>query len=363
MPSDARGMVRRLSYRSEATRTLDAGEIGALAQSAAARNAERSITGALISNGTMYRQWIEGPGEVIEALLDALRRDPRHDALTVTEDARENERAFAGWHMQLFQSVGDEALAPEAILLGRMAPSLVMEDWGAQLSGLGRAGLVRKRTPELSAAQADAIAAALVVPEDDGALARVMRPFLATAMSRAVCYERVARALGDGWMADRWGMAEITLALGRFQMLLWNARMTADPVRPMAHAIVANQPGNPHFLGAVLKADVLRASGWAVSLLLEGGATEIEGAARHNPGAPLLLAGSRLLAGISEGPLQELSERFHAALPGTPLLIGHRGAGPLAFTADRLRRAVAATLRPGTNWVPQRGATGAMPLY
>lgn len=363
MQRDAGGALRRLSYRSEATRRLDSDEIGLLAGSAAARNAKYGITGALVSTGTMYRQWIEGPGEAIEALLDLLRQDSRHDALCVTEDAACKERAFAGWHMQLFQSVGDEALAPGAIMLGRMAPGLVMEDWGGLLSGTRKAAVLTRRGPEVSPAQAEAIATALVAPEDDGALARVMRPFLVTATSRAICYEEVARALGDGWMADRWGMAHVTLALGRFQRLLWAARLAPDPARPMAHAIVANQPGNPHFLGAVLKSDVLRTSGWAVSLVLDGEPSEIETAARLNPGAPVLLAGSRLLAGISEGPLQEMSARLRATLPGTPLLIGHRGAGPLAFTADRLRRAVAATLRPGSNWVPQRGAIGAMPLY
>lgn len=355
--------IRRLSYRSEATRPLDAREISDLVEAAAAQNAAADVTGALVSAGTMYRQWIEGPGEAIEALLDTLRRDPRHDSLTVTEDTRSEERAFAGWHMQLFQGMGDAALTPGAILLGRLAPGLVMEDWTGALAGACGRALPSRRTAEVSPAQAEALAGALVAPEHEGALSRALRPFLATAAGRAACYERVSRALGDGWMADRWGMAEVTLALGRFQVMLWNAGLSPDPVRPLAHVVVANQPGNPHFLGAVLKADVLRASGWAVSLMLDGGPTDIARAARRNPGTPLVLAGSRLLAGLSEGPLEELSARLGATLPQTPVIVGHRGSGPLAGTARRVRAAVASVTRPGEAWMAPQGAKAAMPLY
>ncbi|WP_372890584.1 BLUF domain-containing protein [Rhodosalinus sp.] len=356
--------IRRVSYRSDATRRLDSDEIADLVEDAAARNAASSITGALVSSGDRYRQWIEGSPAAIEALLDALRRDARHKRLTVTEDVMTDARAFVGWHMQLFQGVQDAALAPQAIALGRVAPALATEDWAGALASPAAARDALRKTPELTASQAAAVAAALAAPEDDGALAHALRPFMATAAGRAACYEAVAQALGDGWMADRWSMTDATLALGRFQALLWQARPAPDPVRPMAHAIVANQPGNPHFLGAVIKADVLRATGWAVSLMLDSRPSQIEGAARRCPGTPLVLSGSHLLSGVSEGPLADLSAGLRRAFPGTPVLVGHRGGLPLAATAQRLRATVAAALRPGLeSLAPCRSAgAGALPL-
>ena len=352
--------IRRVSYRSDATRRLESDEIAALVEDAAARNAASGITGALVSSGDRYRQWIEGSPAAIEALLDALRRDRRHERLTVTEDVTAESRAFVGWHMQLFQGVKDAALAPQAIALGRVAPALATEDWAGALASPKAARDTLRKTPELTASQAGAVAAALAAPEDDGALIHALRPFMATAAGRAACYEAVAHALGDGWMADRWSMAEATLALGRFQALLWQARPASDPVRPMAHAIVANQPGNPHFLGAVLKADVLRATGWAVSLMLDSRPAQIEAAARRAPGTPVVLSGSHLLSGISEGPLAEFAATLRRAVPQTPVLVGHRGGQPLAATAQRLRAAVAAALRPGLESLAPR--TGAAPV-
>ena len=327
--------LRRLCYRSRATRPLDAAEIGALVEGAASFNAERGITGALVSAGVGYQQWLEGPADALDDLMARLRHDPRHAEVTLLENAPVAERAFAGWHMQLFQTPGDLALSPLAMVLGSSTPPDA-RDWTTALALVTDGLAQRGAAPAMAPDEAEAIAAALVSPGNDGGLAERLAPALVAPAGRAAAYEAVARALGDGWMADRWSMSEVTVALGRFQSLLWQAPQAVDPVRPVGHAIVANLPGNPHFLGAVIKADLLRASGWSVSLMLDGEPDEIEAAARAAPGAPVLLAGSRLLAGLAEARMAELVGRLRAACPGTLVMTGGRGTHALSATAERL---------------------------
>ncbi|WP_371059637.1 BLUF domain-containing protein [Rhodosalinus sp. 5P4] len=342
------GDLRRVCYRSRATRPLDAGEIGALVQGAARFNAGHGITGALVSAGVGYQQWLEGPAGVINALMGRLQDDPRHADMNLIENAAIERRAFAGWHMQLFQTPGDLALSPLAVVLGAPLPE-AGADWASALAMVTKGLSQRGPGPVVSPAEAESFAQALIAPGEDAIVAQHLAPRLSTATGRAEGYEAVARALGDGWMADRWSMAQVTVALGRFQSLLWQAPQTADPVQPVGHAIVANQPGNPHFLGAVIKADILRASGWSVSLLLDAEPADIEAAARANRTAPVLLSGSRLLSGLVEARMTELGQHLRAALPGTLVLTGGRGGHALSATAQRLWAQVARAKSQGAD--------------
>lgn len=63
-------------------------------------NASHGITGVLIFDGDRFCQFIEGPPDDIDGLVERLRADPRHDAFTVLiSDVFAHERLYPYWSM------------------------------------------------------------------------------------------------------------------------------------------------------------------------------------------------------------------------------------------------------------------------
>jgi hypothetical protein len=77
----------------------DAADVAAIAEVARARNAELAVTGALISTRAHFAQMLEGPSGAIEALMDSIRRDPRHREVTVVTTGPIARRQFATWSL------------------------------------------------------------------------------------------------------------------------------------------------------------------------------------------------------------------------------------------------------------------------
>lgn len=92
---------------------------------AAARdlNGIDGITGILIFNGTHFLQWIEGPPQAIDDLIERLRRDPRHSAFEIREEVFANERLFAHWSLALVR-VRAQYLASRDDLLSELPDGL-----------------------------------------------------------------------------------------------------------------------------------------------------------------------------------------------------------------------------------------------
>lgn len=61
------------------------------------RNARLGVSGALIASQIRFAQFLEGPRAGIEALMDSIRRDRRHDTIDVVLDAEDERRRFSGW--------------------------------------------------------------------------------------------------------------------------------------------------------------------------------------------------------------------------------------------------------------------------
>ena len=81
-------------------------------------NRRRDLTGVLAFSGSHFLQVLEGDGAVLDALLESLRRDPRHDGLRVLGRTPISARRFGDWAMALVSSpeLGTriEALAGDA---------------------------------------------------------------------------------------------------------------------------------------------------------------------------------------------------------------------------------------------------------
>lgn len=61
------------------------------------RNADLTITGALIFSGDHFLQRIEGPPDSVAAVKRSILADPRHSRIRTLAEGFMEERAFDGW--------------------------------------------------------------------------------------------------------------------------------------------------------------------------------------------------------------------------------------------------------------------------
>lgn len=92
---------KRLVYTSHAALDFDERQLVSLHRAACVLNVLDGITGLLVFNGTHFLQWIEGPVQEIDYLVERLRRDPRHTNFEICDDRLVEERLFVHWSMEL----------------------------------------------------------------------------------------------------------------------------------------------------------------------------------------------------------------------------------------------------------------------
>lgn len=66
------------------------------------KNAALGLSGALLFTGTHFAQILEGPKASIDALMQTLQDDDRHENIAVIERSAINTRRFADWQMAYF---------------------------------------------------------------------------------------------------------------------------------------------------------------------------------------------------------------------------------------------------------------------
>jgi len=76
-------------------------ELGKILRAARSKNRALGVTGALMLYDGWFAQALEGPRPNVEGLLELIRRDPRHDAVTLKSMDRAPERVFGQWNMAL----------------------------------------------------------------------------------------------------------------------------------------------------------------------------------------------------------------------------------------------------------------------
>ena len=88
-------------YCSHATGLMTQDELAKIVETSQRNNPLRGVTGLLVYGGGMFLQWLEGPRPAVEALMETLSTDPRHETivrLQVLEGL--NERLYPRWIMQ-----------------------------------------------------------------------------------------------------------------------------------------------------------------------------------------------------------------------------------------------------------------------
>jgi hypothetical protein len=95
-------LLHQIVYCSRAAAGVDDEVVAFIVKAAQRNNPRYGITGLLVFGGGMFFQWLEGPRENVRRLMDAIKRDPRHESvveLSETEEVR--ERLFPDWAMEL----------------------------------------------------------------------------------------------------------------------------------------------------------------------------------------------------------------------------------------------------------------------
>jgi len=289
-----------------------------LALAAQARNRAEAITGLVLYDKDVFFQWLEGPAESLERIMQSIRNDPRHTDIEVLDTRSANMRVFADWSMKLastgqaaaswrqdvmeppLQIIDDLRRNPQAapgllatlmpipagelvenvaqlrtsspiklnrhaaamlktVILERVIPELLDQHRVVRIGG--RPVPIHKRVWEL---------ADLLIAADQAAALELIRevrsetaPIL---LHYAALFEPAARRLGDLWGEDVCTEFDVTLGLSRIQtaVRLLNAGAARQHATgsPGPVVLIAPEPGEMHSLGAALDSEVMWNFGW-----------------------------------------------------------------------------------------------------
>lgn len=100
----------QILYISVATDPMSSEELVRLLQQCRESNASRGVTGMLLYGNATFLQVLEGDEEVIEDLLEKIRRDPRHRDLQVLYRKKIEQRQYSDWSMG-FKRISNKELA------------------------------------------------------------------------------------------------------------------------------------------------------------------------------------------------------------------------------------------------------------
>jgi len=99
----------QLSYISSATEPMSTQDLLPLLQGCREQNAGSGVTGMLLYGNATFLQVLEGEEAVVDALLETIRRDPRHTDLQVLYRKTIERREYSDWSMG-FKRVADKEL-------------------------------------------------------------------------------------------------------------------------------------------------------------------------------------------------------------------------------------------------------------
>lgn len=92
-------MLRSVLYRSRATTQCPSQAEKDILRSSKLHNPNMDVTGYLVRTPEHYVQVLEGPADVLDDLLDIIRRDERHHDFEMLRDIEVSQRSFGNWSM------------------------------------------------------------------------------------------------------------------------------------------------------------------------------------------------------------------------------------------------------------------------
>lgn len=305
-------------YRSTAVRAFSAVQLDQLALAAQSRNQSESITGVMVYDDRHFFQWLEGPVDSVDRVMQSIQNDSRHVDIDILDRQMIDHRSFAGWSMKLATPARDVAWCYSGItapprdvmeglrhhpdcaaqILLKMVPAS-LDDTKAKAGVQDAASparlkhatasllksviistvlpeLVRQYArhpstalPPLQLTDAEELADLLIQPDQRAAFEFItelrqghglLSPLYGT------FFEPAARRLGDLWSEDICTELDVTLGLSRLQTAVRLITAQEEHVIPIGacqpFVLIVPEPGELHRLGAALDMDVLSTAGW-----------------------------------------------------------------------------------------------------
>ena len=89
----------QLIYTSGATRELKDVELARLLLAARSANAARDVSGILLYDAGSFMQVLEGERDVVQAVYERIKKDPRHTRVRILLQRPVENRQFRDWSM------------------------------------------------------------------------------------------------------------------------------------------------------------------------------------------------------------------------------------------------------------------------
>ncbi len=238
-------MVSSLTYRSVLADPPDERDMQRLLARSKVRNRDLGVTGMLLFADGQFLQCLEGPGESVARLWEAIRNDPRHREVELVDHNPAAVRLFGDWDMKFVCREQAMASLRDAEDPSSPLPEALV-DTMARLAVDGDTVSIGEGLDEL----------VLMGYERLGLHASLLEP--------------AARRLGDWWSDDLIGSAEVTLGLSYLQTAVRRAgpahgAATLEAEEPR-HILIVSYPGETHTLGPSLASDFYRRAGWRVTV-------------------------------------------------------------------------------------------------
>ena len=96
---DAAAPLYFLIYVSQATPPISGATLDALRQQSSTFNRSTGLTGCLLYQDGLFMQMLEGQREVVSALMDKVKADPRHRDVRIVIEGPARRRVFLDWGM------------------------------------------------------------------------------------------------------------------------------------------------------------------------------------------------------------------------------------------------------------------------
>jgi len=103
-------------YCSRAAQGIDDAQVVQMVEAAQRRNVARSITGVLVFGSGVFFQWIEGPPEEVQSLIEKLHGDARHyDIVELDRSVEKRDRLYPNWEMEQVEADNIREVLQEAL--------------------------------------------------------------------------------------------------------------------------------------------------------------------------------------------------------------------------------------------------------
>ena len=101
-----------LIYVSSSIKLLSDAELLDILKVSRENNASEEITGLLLYKSENFMQVLEGPDEVVDALYEKIKADPRHKGVSIISREQISARQFSAWEMA-FQNLDNPTIKNE----------------------------------------------------------------------------------------------------------------------------------------------------------------------------------------------------------------------------------------------------------